>query len=43
VRNSGIGFASNRVQSLVLRRVRYILDTGDQYEDATVRTVYPKP
>jgi len=37
---SGIGFASNRVQSLVLKRVRVYAVTGEVYEDATPRTVF---
>lgn len=43
VRNSGVSFASNRVQSFMLLRVRYFLSTGDQYEDDTARVVYPQP
>jgi hypothetical protein len=40
VQNSGIGFASNRVQSLVLVRVRRIISTGQILEDNTPRTVH---
>jgi hypothetical protein len=40
VSNSGISYASNRVQSLVLKRVRLILGTGEIVEDDTVRTVH---
>ena len=40
VNNSGIGFASNRVQSLVLQRVRLILSTGQIIEEDTPRIVY---
>jgi hypothetical protein len=43
VANCGIGYASNRVTSLVLKRVRYTLSTGQQTEDTTARTVYPQP
>lgn len=42
VKNSGIGYASNRVKSLTLQRVRYILSTGDQYEDTQATVVYPR-
>jgi hypothetical protein len=37
---SGIGFASNRVHSLILKRVRVYAPSGAVYEDATPRTVY---
>lgn len=40
VNNSGISYASNRVQSLALKRVRLILSTGEIVEDNTVRTVH---
>ncbi|MGW8256693.1 MAG: hypothetical protein ACWGMZ_04330 [Thermoguttaceae bacterium] len=40
VGNSGIGFASNRVQSLILKRVRLILSTGEVIEDNTARVVH---
>ncbi|MGI8982169.1 MAG: hypothetical protein ACR2FY_23300 [Pirellulaceae bacterium] len=40
VRLSGIGFASNRVQSLVLKRVRVYAPSGEIHEDTTPRTVY---
>ena len=40
VNNSGINYAANRVQSLVLRRVRLVTSTGEVLEDDTVRTVY---
>lgn len=40
VRNSGVGFASNRVQSLVLKRVRYKLLNGDVLTDDTPRVVH---
>jgi hypothetical protein len=40
VRLSGIGFASNRVQSLILKRVRVYAPTGEFYEDTTPRVVY---
>ncbi|MDD4787755.1 MAG: hypothetical protein PHO07_11310 [Pirellulales bacterium] len=38
--NSGVGYASNRVVSLVLKRVRYYTDSGAHWEDATPRTVF---
>ena len=40
VRNSGIGYAANRVQSLVLKRVRYYTSDGQQWEDNTERLVH---
>jgi hypothetical protein len=40
VNNSGISYAANRVKSLVLKRVRYIVENGDVYEDGTERIVY---
>lgn len=40
VRNSGVGFAGNRVQSLVLKRVRYQLSNGMVLEDGTPRVVH---
>lgn len=42
VRNSGVGFAGNRVQSLVLKRVRYQLSNGMVLEDGTARVVHPQ-
>lgn len=39
VANSAVGFAANRVQSLVLKRVRRISSTGDVFEDNTPRPV----
>jgi hypothetical protein len=41
VRNSGAGFASNRVGSLVIKRTRFITAGGQIIEDDTQRTVYP--
>lgn len=43
VRNSGAGFASNRVQSLVIRRTRFVMADGQIIADDTQRTVYPQP
>jgi len=43
VNNSGIGYASNRVQSLTLKRVRITTSDGETLEDDTVRPVYPQP
>lgn len=40
VQHSGVGFARNRVQSLVLKGVRLIKDDGTVVEDNTVRTVH---
>ena len=39
-KNSGAGHAANRVQSLVLRRVRVYTSSGEQMEDATARTAH---
>ena len=39
IANSGVGYASNRVTSLVLKRVRYYTDSGALREDAAARTV----
>jgi hypothetical protein len=40
IEHSGIGFAANRVASLVLRKVRYYAADGTVYESAEPRTVY---
>lgn len=40
VRNSGVGYAANRVQSLVLKRVRYYTAGGESWEDNTERLVH---
>jgi hypothetical protein len=40
VQNSGVGFASNRVHSLVLKRVRLVTSTGEVVEDNTPRVVH---
>lgn len=40
VANSGVGYAANRVQSLVLKSVRRTLSTGEVLEDTTARVVY---
>ncbi len=42
VNGSGAGFASNRVTSLKLKKVKAHLSTGQVIEDGTVRTAYPK-
>ena len=42
VTNSGISYAANRVQSLVLKRVRYVASTGDTWEDSVPKTVHQK-
>ena len=39
-RNSGIGYAANRVQSLVLKRVRYYMSDGTVRVDDTERPVH---
>jgi hypothetical protein len=40
VENSGISYAANRVQSLVLKRVRVTTSQGEVLEDSTPRTVH---
>jgi hypothetical protein len=40
VKNSGIGFASNRVSSLVIEHVKFTLSTGVIVEDNTEKTIY---
>jgi hypothetical protein len=40
VANSGVNFAANRVRSLVLKRVRLTLSSGDVLEDNTQRLVH---
>ncbi len=40
VTNSGVSYAANRVQSLVLKRVRYFTSTGEMIEDDTARVVH---
>jgi len=40
VANSGVGYAANRVQSLVLKGVRLTLSTGEVLEDNTARVVH---
>ena len=40
VENSGIPYAANRVQSLVLKRVRVTTSEGEVLEDSTVRPVH---
>jgi hypothetical protein len=42
VRNSGVGYASNRVQSLKLKQVRRTSDAGVTATDQTVRTVFSR-
>ena len=44
VQNSAVGYAANRVKSLVLKRVRYTAATGEVWEDPiTDRTVHTLP
>jgi hypothetical protein len=43
VNNSGPGFASNRVTSLKLKKVRVHLSTGQVVEDSTEKVAFPKP
>lgn len=40
VQNSGVGYASNRVRSLTLKRVRYTLADGQIYTDDEPRVVH---
>lgn len=40
VDNSGVSYAANRVQSLVLKRVRYTTSTGEVLEDTTERPIH---
>jgi hypothetical protein len=40
VENSGVSYAANRVQSLVLKRVRLITADGEVLEDTTPRVVH---
>lgn len=42
VQNSGVSYASNRVQSLVLKRVRYYNSAGEMIEDSTLRVVHSR-
>ena len=39
--NSGVGYAGNRVTSLKLLKLRYVLRSGDIVEDNQSRTIYP--
>jgi len=43
VDNTAVGYASNRVKSLVLKRIRVFTSTGDMAEDATPRPVQGQP
>ena len=43
VENSGISYAANRVQSLVLRRVRLFTSTGEMQEVNVDRAVHQQP
>jgi hypothetical protein len=40
VNNSGVGYAANRVESLVLKRIRVHTSTGEVFEDTTERIVH---
>ncbi len=40
LQNSAVGYASNRVKSLVLKRIRFVLSTGEVLEDPTVRVLH---
>ena len=42
VQNSGIAYAGNRVTSLILKRVRATLSTGEVLEDTTQRVVHTR-
>jgi hypothetical protein len=43
VNGSGVGFSSNRVTSLKLKKVKVHLSTGQVVEDNTVKVAFPKP
>lgn len=43
VDNSAVGYASNRVTTLVLKRIRVVLSTGEMVEDSTPRIVQSQP
>lgn len=43
VDNSAVGYAANRVTSLVLKRVRVVTSTGEVAEDTTPRVVQGQP
>lgn len=43
VDNSAVGYASNRVTSLVLKRIRVVLSTGEMVEETTPRVVQGQP
>jgi hypothetical protein len=43
VHSSGAGFADNRVQSLMIRRVRYYTSTGEQIEDTEPEVIHSQP
>lgn len=42
ISNSGVGYAANRVQSLVLRKVRLFTSTGQVLESQPMYSVYPR-
>jgi hypothetical protein len=42
VESSGVGYASYRVQTLVLKEVRYYLADGQILVDGTPRSVHPR-
>lgn len=42
VANSGVGYASNRVESLKIKSVRMVSDSGAETVDGTVRTVFAR-
>jgi hypothetical protein len=42
VDNSGAGYADNRIESLVLKRVRAYTSTGEEILDDTARVVHPR-
>jgi hypothetical protein len=43
VKHSGVAYAGNRVQSLVLKRVRAVTATGEEVVDTTQRVVHSQP
>jgi hypothetical protein len=42
VQNSGVSYAANRVESLILKGVRVFLSTEEQLNDTTARIVYAR-
>jgi hypothetical protein len=40
IRNSGVGFADNRVQSLAIKKIRYYTSAGQVLEDAEPKVIH---